>query len=75
MNKYAIIAGIVFLVFAIAMTGLSIAQQNATDSTSTVTTGKVSCSSCGGKCTAQSNCGLATCGAANGGTCGCGKTS
>ena len=73
MNKYAIIAGIVFLVFAIAITGFSIAQQNATNDASTATTGKVSCSSCGGKCTAESNCGLATCGAVSGGTCGCGK--
>lgn len=32
-----------------------------------------SCTSCGNKCTAESNCGLATCGVANGGTCGCGK--
>jgi len=32
-----------------------------------------SCSSCGGKCTAENNCGLATCGATQGKTCGCGK--
>ncbi len=31
------------------------------------------CSSCGNACTAGNNCGLATCGAVNGGTCGCGK--
>ena len=33
-----------------------------------------SCSSCGGKCSAESNCGLATCGAVSGtGSCSCGK--
>lgn len=33
----------------------------------------IGCSSCGSKCTADNNCGLASCGAINGGTCGCGK--
>jgi len=32
-----------------------------------------SCSSCGGKCTAENNCGSATCGAASAESCGCGK--
>ena len=32
-----------------------------------------SCQSCGGQCTAGNNCGLATCGAANGGKCTCGQ--
>jgi len=32
-----------------------------------------SCSTCGNSCTAENNCGLATCGATTGGTCGCGK--
>lgn len=31
------------------------------------------CTSCGGRCTAEDNCGLATCGAVNGGTCNCGR--
>lgn len=31
------------------------------------------CSSCGNGCTASNNCGLSTCGAVNGGKCGCGK--
>ena len=34
---------------------------------------RVSCSSCGNSCTADSNCGLATCGAVSGGSCSCGK--
>ena len=32
---------------------------------------KISCSSCGNSCTTEKNCGLATCGAVNGKTCGC----
>ena len=31
----------------------------------------ISCSSCDNKCTEQSNCGSASCGALNGGTCNC----
>jgi hypothetical protein len=34
---------------------------------------KISCSTCGNSCTKDSNCGLATCGAVQGKTCGCGK--
>ena len=37
-------------------------------------TGTFSCSTCGNSCTAESNCGLATCGVVNGeGSCGCGR--
>ena len=31
-----------------------------------------SCSTCGNTCTAENNCGLSTCGAISGGSCGCG---
>lgn len=31
----------------------------------------IPCSSCNGSCNADSNCGLASCGAVNGGTCNC----
>ena len=34
---------------------------------------KINCSSCEGSCTADKNCGLASCGAVSGGSCGCGK--
>lgn len=45
-----------------------------TDTTTDVKQGKsLTCSSCSGSCTAQKNCGLATCSAVNGGTCGCRK--
>jgi len=32
-----------------------------------------SCGSCNGECTAEKNCGLASCGATSGGSCTCGK--
>ncbi len=34
---------------------------------------KIECSGCGNGCTADRNCGLETCGAVSGGSCGCGK--
>jgi len=34
---------------------------------------KVSCTSCDNSCTADSNCGLKSCGAVSGGSCSCGK--
>ena len=34
---------------------------------------KISCSGCQGKCSADKNCNLETCGAVNGGKCSCGK--
>lgn len=33
----------------------------------------IACSTCGNACTAQSNCGLSSCGAVSGGACGCGR--
>lgn len=33
----------------------------------------VDCKSCGNSCTGESNCGLASCGAVQGRSCGCGK--
>jgi len=33
----------------------------------------IECSSCGNSCSTQRNCGQSTCGAVNGGSCGCGK--
>ena len=34
---------------------------------------QISCSTCGNSCSADSNCGLESCGAVQGGSCGCGK--
>jgi hypothetical protein len=67
-----IIGAIVLGVFAIAgalITGIG--SVNADDNAGITST--KTCTSCGGSCTAGSNCGLATCGAANGGKCNCGK--
>lgn len=35
--------------------------------------GDFECSTCGNSCTAESDCGLATCGAVSSGSCGCGR--
>jgi len=35
--------------------------------------GQIKCSSCGNSCTAEKNCGQASCGAINGMGCSCGK--
>ncbi len=67
MNNWVIV-GIIFAVLLIGgVAVVSAVSANQTD------TAQATCTSCGGKCTAGSNCGLATCGAANGGKCGCGK--
>lgn len=34
---------------------------------------KIACEDCSGFCNAETNCGLETCGAVNGGKCNCGK--
>ena len=52
-------------VTAIVVTGVSMVKAESPQ--------QISCTSCGGKCTADKNCGSATCGAVTGkGTCGCG---
>jgi hypothetical protein len=53
-----------FTVMALTKTTITEAQQPAK---------QISCSSCGNSCNAESGCGLATCGATTGGSCGCGK--
>jgi len=69
MNNW-VIAGIIFAVLLIGGVAFASAiSTNQTDTQPKIT----SCQSCGGKCTAGNNCGLATCGAANGGKCGCGQ--
>jgi len=61
----AIIAGLLIV------TGIAVVVNAQT--TQAEQTKKVECSGCGNGCTADANCGLASCGAVNGGTCGCGK--
>ena len=51
--------------------GVAVVNANATEDTTEET---ISCSSCGGSCNAERNCGLTTCGAVTGtGGCGCGN--
>ena len=62
-----IIAGV--LVGILVLAGASVIALGNNDSPEKT----VDCKTCGNKCTAESNCGSATCGAVNGGSCGCGK--
>lgn len=62
----AIILG-VLIIGGIAVTALTTNQEYQKP------TETISCSSCGNSCTAEKNCGLATCGVVNGKTCSCGK--
>ncbi len=68
MNNW-VIAGIIFAVLLIG--GVAFVSAISANQTDTVT--PATCTSCGGKCSAGNNCGLATCGAANGGKCTCGQ--
>lgn len=62
-----VIAGLL-IVGGIALVN-AYAEDNITDNS-----GQFECSTCGNSCTAESNCGLATCGAVSGsGSCGCGR--
>jgi hypothetical protein len=72
MNKIVIVVmlGVLLLATIFAVSGFAIANTDAKVPTEVQKTG---CGSCNGQCSATSNCGLATCGAATGGTCGCGK--
>ncbi len=65
-----IIAGIV--VGALLIGGFAINNFVAADSTQEEAQ-VASCQSCGNSCTADNNCGLASCGAVNGKSCSCGK--
>jgi len=64
--KWQLIALIVIsllIISGIALTQFTMAQQKA----------KTGCESCTGKCTAEKNCGQASCSALKTGTCNCGK--
>ena len=66
MNSWMIVGIVVcLLVFA------GIAVVNAIDAEPEAET--VPCATCGNSCTAQKNCGLGSCGAVSGGSCGCSK--
>lgn len=69
MNTWAIV-GIFVGILVIASVALVTANAG---EDADVPVSSQSCSTCGNSCTAESNCGLAKCGAVSGGTCGCGK--
>ena len=75
MNQWILPTVIVLLVLLVgAFTLVSAHQGDAVNERAPVSSGSsVDCgsSSCDGGCTAESNCGVPTCGATNGGDCGC----
>jgi hypothetical protein len=75
--KTWIIALVLLAIFVIGGFAVVSAISNNTDNlenTEVNTADITTCSSCGNGCTAQSNCGQATCGAVSGtGSCGCNK--
>ena len=67
--KIWIVIAVILAVLTVA--GIFVSMNLVTaDSPETETIG---CSGCGNGCTAERNCGLQTCGAVNGGSCGCDK--
>jgi hypothetical protein len=76
MNTWYIVA-IVFglLVVAGFVTAAAVQTNDNASASSLSNSDKItSCSSCGGACTAENNCGSATCGAVTGkGSCGCNR--
>lgn len=71
--KMWIIATIVMALIVIGAVAITTMNVATADTAKTDTTAK-SCGSCNGQCSANNNCGLATCGAVSGsGSCGCGK--
>jgi len=65
----AIIAGLL-IIGGIAVATIVNAQQEIQPATVIDAT---ECTSCGNSCTVDNNCGLASCGAVSGGSCGCGR--
>jgi len=55
-----VVAGIV-----VSVTNVTTADEQETET--------IECSSCGNSCNAERNCGLQSCGAVSGGSCGCGR--
>jgi hypothetical protein len=66
MNKYMIIIAIALIALIIVTAGITMATNEKVATTET-------CTSCGNNCIKDSNCGLSTCNAINGGRCNCGK--
>ncbi len=69
MKTWIIVAVVAMLVIA----GLVAVNALTNDSSSGSEAEQIKCSSCGSSCTAEKNCGLASCSAVNGASCGCGK--
>lgn len=66
--KYWIIASLALILIVAGVFGVNAYRIDASD-----TQTSIGCGSCNGGCTGDNNCGLSSCGAANGGECTCGK--
>lgn len=66
MKKLTIISAIigVLIITGILVAGVTTAEKSVK---------KIECKDCNGLCDAETNCGLETCGAVNGGSCNCGR--
>jgi len=72
MNAWTIVALVIGLVLIAGVFVVAYSSKvNASAETNKAP--KTSCGSCNGGCTAEKNCGAASCGATSGGTCNCGK--
>ena len=61
------------LVLGLFAIGSVIALATSTETVKAEEPKQLECSSCGNSCSVDSNCGLDTCNAVTGGSCGCGK--
>ena len=73
MNTFVIAVIIAGVIAIITLGAVAVVKANSEAATTNKQVGQISCSGCQGKCTAEKNCDLSTCGAVSGGTCGCGK--
>jgi len=72
MKTWMMVVALAVLLIAGTFSVMALNKTETTNSASSSET--IKCSSCGGQCDANKNCGLATCGAVSGtGSCGCGK--
>jgi hypothetical protein len=72
MNKHIFAALIVASILLVSLV-IAVSSTPAQADTSVEEVAVTQCTGCGNSCTAESNCGLATCGGVNGGSCSCGR--
>lgn len=73
MNQWILPMAIVALVLAVGAFTFVNAQSDSASANAPVEKAGCGMAGCNGGCTAEKNCGSPSCGAANGGTCACGR--